>query len=574
MLDNLTIILHPLIKVLDPLKKVIDSLKRTMDRVRIVITYNIRWEQSPIEVKGKSNQLFTDGSGIDGRENLCGVPFEAVDHGDIVEPQLDDDFGCQIEPNLHPVDNVANNVEDEEPFEMERRARRVHRCSSTAVDIAGTSEVRPNVTLDDSENATTWIIPGAESYSFGMGGSRNLVEDEHTSMIYKGHFFPTKKDLKRLAGHFTMRHNFELKVRSFINEHTCPLEEIHRHHRQASAIIIGEMISPRLQQHNGRLMHPKDIITNMKTMYGIQIMYSKAYQALDYTLLLTYGTHEETFQLLSSFGYVLEQKDPGTITDLQCDENGKFLYFFMSLGASEWFLDNLKGALSHLDDLVFISDRHASIEAGISKVFSYATHTICCWHFYENVKKRYHRKDVAVIMDKAARAYTELQYNRYMEELLNLHPNAYDYVIVAGPHKWSPVHCPDRRNMLQRWFHDRHRAAQSMRHQLTDAEYLVILKCVDKCNFMTVNPVDWNIFSVKRFGIETWISHPCVWTTAKDKHLLMRTRFLLYRMKSHSQPVVQYETRPDVTSRVKTSARGLPAASGYALEPAVSRGRL
>ncbi|KAK2639062.1 hypothetical protein Ddye_026857 [Dipteronia dyeriana] len=74
----------------------------------------------------------------------------------------------------------------------------------------------------------------------------------------------------------------------------------------------------------------------------------------------------------------------------------------------EWFLDCLKGSLGHIDDLVFISNRHASIEAGISKVFPYATHTIYCWHFYENIKKRYHRKDVAVIMDKAARAYTKL----------------------------------------------------------------------------------------------------------------------------------------------------------------------
>ncbi|KAK2652222.1 hypothetical protein Ddye_012078 [Dipteronia dyeriana] len=48
-------------------------------------------------------------------------------------------------------------------------------------------------------------------------------------------------------------------------------------------------------------------------------------------------------------------------------------------------------------------------------------------------------------MDKTARAYTELEYNRHMEELLNLHLNAYDYVIDAGPHKWSRVHYPNRR---------------------------------------------------------------------------------------------------------------------------------
>ncbi|KAK2646504.1 hypothetical protein Ddye_021699 [Dipteronia dyeriana] len=81
-------------------------------------------------------------------------------------------------------------------------------------------------------------------------------------------------------------------------------------------------------------MHPKDIITDMKTMYGIQIMYSKAHQALDYAFSLAYRTHEESFQLLPSFGYVLEQQNLRTITDLQCDKNGKFLYFFISFGAS------------------------------------------------------------------------------------------------------------------------------------------------------------------------------------------------------------------------------------------------
>ena len=81
-------------------------------------------------------------------------------------------------------------------------------------------------------------------------------------------------------------------------------------------------------------MRPKDIIGDMKTMYGIQIMYSKAHDALQYALSLTYGTHEESFQLLPSFAYVLEQQNLGTIIDLQCADDGKFLYFFMLLGSS------------------------------------------------------------------------------------------------------------------------------------------------------------------------------------------------------------------------------------------------
>ncbi|KAK3212568.1 hypothetical protein Dsin_017274 [Dipteronia sinensis] len=97
------------------------------------------------------------------------------------------------------------------------------------------------------------------------------------------------------------------QVRSFDSEHSCPLEKVYQHHRQASAVIIGEVIAPRLQQHDGRLIRPKDISTDMKIMFGIQVMYSKAYQAVNYALANTYRSHEETFQLLPSFGYVLEQ---------------------------------------------------------------------------------------------------------------------------------------------------------------------------------------------------------------------------------------------------------------------------
>ncbi|KAI9162398.1 hypothetical protein LWI28_026911 [Acer negundo] len=429
---------------------------------------------------------------------MCGVSPVTVNHTDLVEPQIVDVFGCRIEQynehyneqNNHPnhdVGNDANNEQvddmqnvDKEPEQIQPHGRRVQGVSYTAPDMAGTSEVRYNITASDSDNVTTWVIPGADAYSFGTCTSNTFAAQEPRTMIYKGQFFPSKKDLNRLVNHFSMRQNFEWKVkrsnkttlhlvciidectwklravrrdegtyfqvRSFVNEHSGPLEEIHRRHRQASAVTIGEVVAPRLQQHEGRLMRPNDIIADMKTIYGIQIMYSKAHYALQYALSLSYGTHEETFQLLPSFAYILEQQNPGTITDLQCADDGKFLYFFMSLWSSirgfrrcmrpviavdgthlkgrfggtmfvataqdgneqvypiafgygdsennnswEWFLECLRGALGHIDDLVFISDRHASIEAGISKVFPYATHTICCWHFGENMKKRFHR---------------------------------------------------------------------------------------------------------------------------------------------------------------------------------------
>ncbi|KAK2653117.1 hypothetical protein Ddye_012973 [Dipteronia dyeriana] len=171
------------------------------------------------------------------------------------------------------------------------------------------------------------------------------------------------------------------QVRSFVNEHTCPLEEIHRRHRQASAVIIGEVIAPRLQQQDGRLMRLKDIITDMKSMYGSKSCTGRFGGTM--FVATAQDGNEQVYPI--AFGYG--------------DSENNLSW--------EWFLDCLKGALGHIEELVFISDRHVSIEAGISKVFPYATHTICCWHFPENIKKRLQMKDVASIKDKAVHAYTE-----------------------------------------------------------------------------------------------------------------------------------------------------------------------
>ncbi|KAK3229253.1 hypothetical protein Dsin_001134 [Dipteronia sinensis] len=340
-----------------------------MNRVRIVISCNGRWEQLP---NGSQRFVGSDNQGMYVSKNMSYEELLSIVHifgkydvnkynvdlqsisivpgatcltfvrnDNDVQFMLGEDrvIPQNIEPNLGPnqkVDNEANidlvdHVEntDEDHVQIQRRGRRVEGVSYTGADMP--------------------VLPR----------SITLVAEEPTSMIYKVQFFSTKKDLKILVGLFAMRRNLEWKVkrfnkttlhlvclidnctwklravrkdegtyfqvRSFVNEHSCPLEEIHYRHRQASAVIIGEMVTPRLQQQDGRLMRPKDIITDMKTMYGIQIMYSNAHQALHYALSLTYGTHEETFQLLLSFGYVLEQQNPGTITDLQCADDNKFL---------------------------------------------------------------------------------------------------------------------------------------------------------------------------------------------------------------------------------------------------------
>ncbi|KAI9160479.1 hypothetical protein LWI28_008484 [Acer negundo] len=267
------------------------------------------------------------------------------------------------EQNNYPnpeVDNEANNDQvndrvdnlqnvDEDLAQMETRSRHVQGVSCTPLDMPGLSEVRYNVTA-----SATWVIPGADSYSFGINTTSTLAVPEPRTMIYKGS-----------------------SIKGFMR---CirPVIAIDGTHLKGR--FRGTMFVATAQDGNEQV----------------------------YPIAFGYGDSENNL----SWG---------------------------------WFLECLRGALGNIDDLIFIFDCYASIEVEISKVFPYATHTICCWHFGENMKKRFHRKDVADIMNDAARSYSELKYNRYMEELRKLHKAAFDYAIAAGPHKWSRVHYPQRR---------------------------------------------------------------------------------------------------------------------------------
>ncbi|KAK3184741.1 hypothetical protein Dsin_032027 [Dipteronia sinensis] len=339
-----------------------------------------------------SNQVFTQRSATGGGENMCIVPPVVVDHADVVEPQFNDYFGCRIEmndeqnnelyneqntePNIeqnndpnHEVDNKANNDQvddlenmDEKPVQIQTCGRRVQGVSFTTPDMHRTSEVRHNVTASDSDNATTWVIPRVDLYLFAIGRSSTLVAQEPTSMIYKGQCFPSK--------------GFEEASWPFCNTGELGMEE---------------------QQNAGT-------ITNLQCTDD-----EVSWRCMGHVIAVD-GTH-----LKGRFGGTM------FVTTVQ-DGNEQVYPIAFGYGDSEnnlsweWFLDCLKGALCHIDDLVFISDRYSSIESGISKVFPYAIHTICCWYFSENIKKRFHRKDVADIIDKTTRSYSELAYNRHMEK--------------------------------------------------------------------------------------------------------------------------------------------------------------
>ncbi|KAL5846334.1 hypothetical protein ACOSQ3_009858 [Xanthoceras sorbifolium] len=124
------------------------------------------------------------------------------------------------------------------------------------------------------------------------------------------------------------------KYKDLLTNMLIHLRKFTMRHRNTSDVTIGELIALRLRHCNGRIMRSKDIIVEMKEMFSVQLMYSKAHTGLNYVLTLTYGSSTELYQLLSFYCYVLQKQNLGTIINMKIEPDSKFMYFFMVVGAS------------------------------------------------------------------------------------------------------------------------------------------------------------------------------------------------------------------------------------------------
>nr|CAN83444.1 hypothetical protein VITISV_005823 [Vitis vinifera] len=123
------------------------------------------------------------------------------------------------------------------------------------------------------------------------------------------------------------------QIMKYYSTHTCRLDMMSRDNQHASSWLIGESIRE-IYQGVGCEFRPKDIIIDIRKQYGVQISYDKAQRVRELALSSIRGSPEKSYNTLSSYCYVLEQKNLGTITDIVTDCDNQFKYFFMLIGTS------------------------------------------------------------------------------------------------------------------------------------------------------------------------------------------------------------------------------------------------
>ena len=279
--------------------------------------------------------------------------------------------------------------------------------------------------------------------------------------------------------------------------HTCHNELFHNGHRQAKSRVVGHIIKDKFSDGR-RIYSPNDIISDVNNDHNVKITYQQAYRAKEVALELLRGSEEESYKLLNWYSFVLQQNNSGTITQLMKNEDDNFMYFFLALGSTikgflqfirpviavdgahlkgkyrgtlfvatcldgnnqlfviaigigdtendaswEWFMHRLFEVIGDVPELVFISDRHKSIEKAIFRVFPTAEHGVCFYHVQGNLKSIFKMEPKAwtkfkLLFIAAAKEYDPIEFEKQMRGLWGMHPEDARYLEEdVGVRNWA-----------------------------------------------------------------------------------------------------------------------------------------
>ncbi|XP_062114565.1 uncharacterized protein LOC133825667 [Humulus lupulus] len=192
---------------------------------------------------------------------------------------------------------------------------------------------------------------------------------------------------------------------------------------------------------------------------------------------------------------MLQQKNPGTLTDFVTEED-RFKCYFFSLGVSrrgfrtclpvlcvdgtflktkyggqmlcavaldannhlypvafgivdsenhdswKYFMSKLKESIGEVEDLAFVSDRHASITHALETIFPDAYHGACYHHISMNVVAKFKTDHCHVLMYNAAYAFRKSEFHANFEKIKSKDPAIAQYLEGMGFDMWSRAYFP------------------------------------------------------------------------------------------------------------------------------------
>ncbi|KAA0054286.1 protein FAR-RED ELONGATED HYPOCOTYL 3-like [Cucumis melo var. makuwa] len=258
-------------------------------------------------------------------------------------------------------------------------------------------------------------------------------------------------------------------LRKYTSDHDCSLSIAQSSHMQTSSTVIGNCLIDDFRFMSTDHSIPKEIVHKARTNLRVSISYQKALRAKEHIVNIFHGETVKLYALIPRFFDKLVESNPGTCIALEMNDSGHFKFCSMAFASSQ----DGNNQIFPLAFAIVDSENdaswtwHLSIPKGVLRVFPDVEYCVYTKHLLSNLKL--HFKDP--LLDKyffsCAYAYTVEEFEYYMRCMESVCSNIRDYLSSIGFEKWSRAYSRRQRDVLQKWFYERSKAASTMKSHLT-----------------------------------------------------------------------------------------------------------
>ena len=107
-------------------------------------------------------------------------------------------------------------------------------------------------------------------------------------------------------------------IRRFIETHTCSLDVRFKSQRQASTIVIADIIRHKFSNIKTKYS-VADIVRDMKHDFNVEVNYNKAWRSKERALDIMRGNATESFAKLYKYLYMLYTTNQGSVVELRLE---------------------------------------------------------------------------------------------------------------------------------------------------------------------------------------------------------------------------------------------------------------
>lgn len=326
-------------------------------------------------------------------------------------------------------------------------------------------------------------------------------------------------------------------IKKMNTNHTCDGAVVKAGYR-ATRGWVGSIIKDKLKESPN--YSPKDIANDIRREFGIQLNYSQAWRAKEIAREQLQGSYKDAYTQLPFFCDKIKETNPGSFATFTTKEDSSFHRLFVSFHASisgfqngcrpllflnhtplnskyrgmllaataadgddgvfplafavvdsesndnwNWFLNELKSAVSTSRKITFIADFQNGIKEALAEVFGdEGYHGYCLRYLTDKLNKDLkgqfsHEARRLMVSDIFAAAYAPRleAFERCADSIKGISPEAYNWVVQSKPEQWANAFFPGSRyNLMTSSFGEMFYSWVSEAHELPITQMVDVLR--------------------------------------------------------------------------------------------------